>query len=85
MIKYKSTWAIFQPNGKRKNRVKSDTNPRFLAQSTERMTISTDMGIPREKSSLGSTTVIYGTFESSTSKSSEGCCLKSNYIRHSFY
>lgn len=58
--------------------VKSGMKPRFLAQSTERMAVSTDMGIPTEKSSLGSTTFICGTLESSISKSSEGCYLKRN-------
>lgn len=78
MIKHKTTWAILRSNRQRENRVKSGTKPRFLAQSTERMAISTDMGIPTEKSSLGSTTFICGTLESSISKSSEGCCLKRN-------
>lgn len=78
MIKHKTTWAIFRPNRKRENRVKSGTKLRFLAQSIERMAISTDMGIPTEKSSLGSTIFICGTLESSISKSSEGCYLKRN-------
>lgn len=33
--------------------MKSVTKPRFLTKSKERMVISTDIGIPRAKSSLG--------------------------------
>lgn len=53
MITHESSWASLQTWWKRRETVKSVTKPRFLTKSKERMVISTDIGIPRAKSSLG--------------------------------
>lgn len=98
MITHESSWASLQTWWKRRETVKSVTKPRFLTKSKERMVISTDIGIPRAKSSLGikrmsfdldrfNSTNLDICFESSTYKCPESCWgkKKRNCGWHSLY